>query len=107
MKRVLLVFLCFFWVTGFAACEKAAPTDEIAFCDSFKAAATCYCASSLPAGMCGDMKALYERMLLTFRTLEIACTLQRYTSKEECVADWNCYLKGISSYGRTCLRACQ
>jgi hypothetical protein len=107
MKRILLVFLCFFWITAFAACEKAAPTDDQAFCTSFEKAASCYCSSSLPAGMCGDMDTLYARMIFTFGTLETACALQKYTSQEDCVSDWNCYRKGISSHGRTCLHACQ
>lgn len=111
MKGFFVAMLCFFCIQGFA-CVNALPTNDINFCSSFKAAATCYCTSSgVPAGMCQNMHALYGRMMSMFGSLERACGFQHYTSQQDCVDNWNCYLQGGSdSQGRACSsnhNACQ
>ena len=86
------------------ACSKALPTDNLKFCASFKTVATCYCTSSgLPAGMCQDMNALYNRMIGVFGTLQKACQYQKYTSVQDCMDNWNCYrFGGKDSTGKLC-----
>ena len=85
------------------ACPSALPTDDAAFCSSFTAAAICYCTAALPAAMCQDMNVLYQRMLITFGSLERACEYQKYTDKQNCIDNWNCYLHGgIDSKGHLC-----
>lgn len=103
MKKIYVVLMYFFSVSAFA-CSIALPTDDVNFCPSFKAVATCYCTSSgLPSGMCQDMQALYNRMLIVFGSLQRACEYQKYTGTQDCVDNWNCYLKGgIDSRGRIC-----
>ena len=103
MKRIGASLL--FCINSFAfACSNALPTDNPNFCVSFKTAATCYCISSgLPAGMCQDMNALYNRMIGIFGTLQKACEFQKYTSVQDCMDNWNCYrFGGIDSRGRLC-----
>lgn len=102
-KRILAICMYFFGFSAFA-CTNALPTNDPGFCPSFKVAATCYCTSSgLPAGMCQDMNALYSRMLSVFGSLQKACEYQRYTSTQDCMDNWNCYLfGGIDSRGRLC-----
>ncbi|HRD70376.1 MAG: hypothetical protein Q8M40_10820 [Legionella sp.] len=112
MKKILILITCIFSISGFAACTNALPTDNPGFCPTFKTAATCYCTSSgLPSGMCQDMKALYNRMLSTFGSLQKACEFQHYTSTQDCMDNWNCYLfGGADSRGRLCSstrKACQ
>lgn len=104
MKNVLAIVFALFSISSFAACTNALPTNNPGFCASFKVAATCYCvAKGLPAGMCQDMKVLYNRMVGTFGTLDRACAYQNNTSKQECIDDWNCYLGGkTDSQGRAC-----
>lgn len=94
------------------SCPYALPTNNTNFCSSFKSVATCYCISSgLPSGMCQDMNALHNRMIAVFGTLQKACEYQRYTTPQDCVDNWSCYLYGgIDSRGRLCSatkRACQ
>ena len=103
MKRFFIVFVCLFSFPTFA-CIIANPTDDANFCPTFKTAATCYCtASGLPAGMCQNMKNLYSRMMVVFGSLQKACEYQHYTSPQDCVDNWNCYLKGgIDSRGKLC-----
>ena len=103
MKKLLVAFMCFMNISAFA-CVIAQPTDDIRFCSSFKTAATCYCTSSgLPSGMCQDMKALYGRMMVIFGSLQKACEYQHYTSTQDCVDNWNCYLRGgVDSRGKSC-----
>lgn len=86
------------------ACTNAMPTDHPSFCATFKTAATCYCtASGLPFGMCQDMHVLYNRMIVVFKTLEKACEYQKYTTTQDCIDNWRCYLAGgKDSQGRTC-----
>jgi len=112
MKKSLLAFvLVMFNLTSYA-CSRALPTDDPGFCASFKAVAICYCASSgVPAGMCQDINALYNRMLVVFGSLQKACEYQHHTSVQDCMDNWNCYMHGgIDSRGRACSsnqRACQ
>ena len=111
LQKVFLTILCLFSLSSFA-CPKAQATNDINFCSSFKAAATCYCTSSgLPSGMCQDMNLLYYRMLSVFGTLQKACAYQSYTTVQDCIDNWNCYLRGgIDSTGKSCSatqRACQ
>lgn len=86
------------------ACTNAQPTDSVNFCSTFKAAATCYCsASGLPASMCQNMKMLNARMIIVFGSLQKACEYQHYTSAQDCINNWNCYLQGgIDSNGKLC-----
>lgn len=97
------VFLCLA-IPAFAGCPNALPTNDVNFCSSFKYVATCYCTSSgLPGGMCKDMKALYNRMENVFGSLKKACEFQKYTTTQDCIDNWNCYLKGgVDSRKRSC-----
>ncbi|MCX7114678.1 MAG: hypothetical protein NTW08_02020 [Gammaproteobacteria bacterium] len=111
MKNILAVLLCLLSVSAFA-CPNALPTNDSEFCGSFKTAATCYCtASGLPGGMCQNMSALYKRMMVVFGSLQRACEYQHYTSVQDCIDNWTCYLiGGIDSQGRMCSstqNACQ
>ena len=103
IKRIIVVLMYFFSMSAFS-CSNALPTNDVNFCPSFKSVATCYCTSSgLPAGMCQDMNALYNRMISVFGTLRKACEYQHYTSTQDCIDNWNCYrLGGIDSRGRLC-----
>ena len=103
LKRIVFISLCFFNINTFS-CSIAAPTDSLTFCSTFKVAATCYCTSSgLPSGMCQDMNALYNRMMIVFGSLQKACDYQHYTTPQDCVDNWTCYLRGgIDSRGRLC-----
>ncbi len=85
-------------------CGNAVPTNDLNFCASFKVVATCYCTSSgLPAGMCQDMNMLYARMVSVYGSLDKACAAQPYTTKQDCLDNWNCYrLGGVDSRGRIC-----
>lgn len=111
IKKLFITFMCFVSVSSFA-CPRAVPTNDVNFCASFKAAATCYCTSSgLPSGMCQDMNQLYFRMLTVFGSLQKACEYQTYTSVQDCMNNWNCYLHGgVDSTGKSCSstqKACQ
>ena len=103
IKKILVLSLCLFSISIFA-CPRATPTNDVNFCASFKAAATCYCTSSgLPPSMCQDMGQLYKRMLSVFGSLQKACAYQSYTSVQDCVDNWSCYLRGgIDSTGKLC-----
>jgi hypothetical protein len=104
IRRIFAVLLCFFSLSAFAACTNAVPTDNPAFCASFKTTAICYCtASGLPPMMCQDMNMLYARLVSVFGSLQKACEYQRYTSPQDCMDNWNCYrLGGVDSRGRIC-----
>lgn len=110
MKQILGLFFGFFFLSNavFAQevldCPRALPTNSPGFCASFRTAAVCYCTSSgLPAGMCQNMKALYERMILVFGSLQRACEHQKYTTTQDCIDNWQCYkLGGSDSQGRLC-----
>jgi hypothetical protein len=121
MKKIWVLFLCLVSLSGFAAslplnanfeCPRALSTDNPGFCASFKSVATCHCTSSgLPSGMCQDMNALYNRMIVVFGTQENACRYQRHTTPTDCMDNWNCYRRGgVNSQGNSCSstqRACQ
>ncbi len=96
--KTILVALCFlFAIPAFAlgqVCPNASPVNAPNFCSSFKTAASCNCSATLPKSFCNQMRPLYSRMTSMFGTLERACSYQKKTSKEECMDDWNCYLKG-------------
>lgn len=113
IKKIGAVFLFFFSACTFAAplslipnlaCHKAEPTNSSTFCPSFKVAATCYCKESgLPAGMCQNMRVLYNRMMSVFGTIQAACKYQRYTSAQDCIDNWLCYMNGgVDSQNRRC-----
>ena len=105
LKGLLAVLLFIVQSSVFAlGCSKASSTDSSDFCPTFKVAATCYCTSSgLPSGMCQDMNALYNRMISVFGSLKKACEFQHYTTPQECIDNWNCYLfGGVDSRGRLC-----
>ena len=103
LKKLISTMLILYSVT-IVACPTAEPTDSAAFCSSFRLAAVCYCTSSgLPAGVCQDVKSLYNRMLIIFGTLKRACEYQHYTETQDCIDNWKCYLEGgVDSRGRSC-----
>lgn len=110
IKRILIATMIY-WTLPATACTNSFPPDDVRFCPSFKAAATCYCTSTgLPAFLCQDMNSLYNRMMLVFGSLKRACEYQHHTSTQDCVDNWTCYLRGgIDSRGRWCnltQRAC-
>lgn len=111
MIKVFFGLLIIIYSNMSFACANALPTNDANFCASFKSVATCYCTSSgLPSGMCQDPNALYNRMLIVFGSLQRACAYQHYTTTQDCLNNWNCYLRGgIDSVGRLCSgnqRAC-
>lgn len=91
-------------VVSFAACPPAAPITSAEFCQSFKAATECHCIfSGLRGGICTNMNQFYIKMINTLGTLQRVCSLQRYTSAQECIDDWNCYrYGGLTSDGQLC-----
>lgn len=111
IRKIGFVLFCFFSISTFA-CTNALPTNHVDFCPSFKTAATCYCAASgIPAGLCQDMKMIFDRMISVFGSLQRACEFQKYTTPQDCINNWNCYrLGGVDSQGRWCSatkRSCQ
>jgi hypothetical protein len=109
LKKGLCVFISFLTlqVAAYAAsCPKATSTDKAEFCESFKKAAMCHCASSpIPAEKCSDMNKFYNFLISTFRShsLHEVCSFQKHTNVQECEDDWNCYRKGgMDSKGRLC-----
>ncbi len=110
IRKFFVIFVCIFSASSFA-CPRATPLGDADFCSSFKTAATCYCTNAgLPAGMCQNMNQLYLRMLSIYSTLQKACEHQTYTTTQDCMDNWNCYLKGVDSTGKSCLinhGACQ
>ena len=99
-------------ITIHSHCPHADPISSPNFCASFKSIAECHCiASGLPAGMCKDMNAIYNRMLSVFGSQQKACDYQKDVSAQECMDDWNCYrLGGKDSHGNLCSstgKACQ
>ncbi|KTD23818.1 Uncharacterised protein [Legionella lansingensis] len=104
IRKIFIVVFTYCVALPAFACPNALPTNHPSFCASFKTAATCYCVSSgLPAGMCQDMNALYSRMISVFGSLQKACESQRYTTPQDCMDNWNCYLYGgVDSRQRLC-----
>lgn len=104
MKRNVLGVVLYCLSALALACPNALPTDDVNFCPSFKAAAICYCtASGLPANACQDVHALYNRMISVFKSLQKACEYQHYTTTQDCIDNWSCYLAGgVDSRGRSC-----
>jgi hypothetical protein len=112
MKRIFLWVVCFFFSSVLiAACPRATSTDSSSFCPSFKEAAKCHCtASGLPTMMCTNVRLLFQRLMVTFGSLERTCEFQRDTTKEDCMDSWKCYLNGgknmqgqlCNSTGRSC-----
>jgi hypothetical protein len=87
-----------------ANCSQALPTDNPAFCASFKSVAECHCTSSgLPPGMCQDMTTIYNRMVKIFGSQQKACEYQKDVPTQQCMDDWNCYRSGgRDSQGKLC-----
>lgn len=63
----------------------------------------------LPEKMCKDTKIVYQRMIAAFGSQEGACRWQEKngsperTTYQECMDDWNCYMKGgVDSKGALC-----
>ena len=105
MKKIFIsLFVFFFSSTLFAACPKASPTHSSKFCSTFNTAAKCHCtASGLPVSMCSNVRLLYQRLMVTFGTLEKTCEFQHDTSKEDCIDSWKCYLNGgKNAAGKLC-----
>ena len=104
LKSVCVLLLFCASSLTFADCPRARPIDDVNFCASFKTAAVCYCtASGLPSGVCQDMNSLYLRMIAVYGSLKNACSHQPYTTPEDCINNWNCYLYGgIDSTGKLC-----
>jgi hypothetical protein len=115
-KLIMIAVACFISSTSFAfapaqdisafgtACPKAVSTSDAGFCPSFKSVAQCQCvARGLPAGMCQDMKALYDRMISMFGNIKKACDFQKDTDSQTCIDDWNCFRSGgKDSHGALC-----
>lgn len=113
-RHTLLLSLLAVSINVFAAgaCPKALPTDNVAFCPSFKSAAACNCtANGQGPAVCQNMKKMYALMLSMFGDLKSACNFQHNTSAQECIDDWNCYISGgKDSQGRACAssgKACE
>ncbi|ARG97067.1 hypothetical protein B6N58_04950 [Legionella micdadei] len=103
IKKICLSAVSYLFAFATFACPNALPTNDPNFCASFKTAAKCYCTSSgVPSGMCEDMHQLYSRMVAVYGSLENACRAQKYTTMEDCLNNWNCYLYGIDSHQRVC-----
>ncbi len=87
-----------------AVCPKAEPASSPNFCASFKAAAECHCrASGLRPEMCVNYNSIYQRMIVTFGSLQRACEYQHDTSTQECMNDWNCFRSGgVTSTSELC-----
>jgi len=103
-KTFFCVILFFFSSTLFAVCPRASTTDSPKFCQTFTAAAKCHCtAGGLPAAMCSNVRLLYQRLIITFGTLEKTCEFQHDTNKEDCIDSWKCYLNGgKNAAGKLC-----
>jgi hypothetical protein len=104
LRKILIVASACLFAQVVAACDRAVPTNDVNFCSSFKAVATCYCTTTgLPSGMCQDVRTLYSRMVAIYGSLQTACERQKYTTSQDCMNNWNCYLYGgIDSLGRIC-----
>jgi hypothetical protein len=96
MKKFVVGVICFFCTSVLiAGCPKAAGTNTPQFCATFKTAAQCHCtASGLPQALCTNVRLLYQRLIITFGTIEKTCAFQRDTTKENCIESWKCYLNG-------------
>ncbi len=76
-------------------CPQIDQYDSPQFCQEFENIARCHCTNSgLPARMCQKVDLIYSRMISTFGTIEKACRFQKDTSVQNCIAAWQCYLKG-------------
>ncbi|WP_084273736.1 hypothetical protein [Legionella fairfieldensis] len=105
MRIIIAVFTCFFYVSGYAVCPNALPTNDVNFCASFKDTAGCHCRELLPKGgaLCNNPHLIYETMLIRYKSLQNACATQTYTSAQDCMDNWSCYLNGgVDSHGRIC-----
>lgn len=103
--KLLLGIACLFCASvSMAACPKATPTDTAQFCPTFRVAAQCHCtASGLPQVLCNNVRLLYQRLIVTFGTLEKTCAFQHDTTPEDCIDSWRCYLYGgKNSAGKLC-----
>ncbi|HHF7346515.1 TPA: hypothetical protein ACPSKE_002079 [Legionella feeleii] len=109
IRKFFIVITAYLFVQTAMACDRAVPTNDANFCSSFKSVAACYCTSSgLPSGMCQDVRKLYARLLIIYGSLQTACDRQKYTTSQDCMDNWNCYLFGkVNSPGRICSKACQ
>lgn len=116
MKKllVLLIFFCSFSGYAFAVndagtvpapltCPMAAPVSSGNFCASFKVAATCRCAAKgLPPAICGNIHKLYDYVIAFYHgSQDTMCSDQKDTSKQDCMDDWDCYMKG-GDHGGLC-----
>lgn len=107
IKKICLTattYLFAFSAFAFTSCPKAEVTNSPVFCESFKTAARCYCTSSgLPAGLCQNVDEIYLRMIIIYTNLENACRSQKYTTQQDCLDNWRCYLYGgMDSQSRIC-----
>jgi hypothetical protein len=114
IKKFFFSLICIMSISAFSynaaaytICNRALPTDSPAFCKSFKEAASCYCKERkdrpFPAVYCENTSWLYGMMVSTYGTLSNACENQKETSKQDCIDNWNCYMKGgTDSTGKSC-----
>jgi hypothetical protein len=103
LKKIYLAALMYGFSTFAFSCGVAVPTNDPSFCASFKGVAQCYCSTSLPIGMCGDMNQLVSRLKAVYGSLENACRAQKFTTPVDCMDNWNCYLNGgVDSRNRIC-----
>lgn len=114
MKKIIILVVWFVSFSCFAnplSCPSALSTTDPGFCNSFAAAASCYCAKTLPQSMCMNINIIYQRMIAMFGSVENACRFQTETSTQICIDDWHCYLNGgknsqgglCSSSGKACV----
>lgn len=107
MKRILLALICVY-LSSFAIASPNCPLGkhpyQPGFCVSFKTGAACHCKESgLPAGMCNDMKFVYDSMMARFHSIQSACQYQKDVPTQECIDDWSCFQHGgKDSQGRLC-----
>ncbi len=110
---LLMSFSCFAnTAKPLATCEQAPPTDNPAFCAKFASIASCHCQvdGGLPAGMCKDVKTIYDRMIAFYRTQQKACEFAvtkgaqiRPVSVQQCMQDWDCYRLGTGTCYKKCM----
>ncbi len=105
IKKMVTLAVCLFSFSCFALgpCPSAVPTTHPGFCASFASVASCHCAQTLPKKMCEDVRQIYKLMIARYGSIETACKVQRDTTPQTCMDDWQCYrIGGKDSRGGLC-----
>lgn len=105
MSRFIFSLLFLLSCSAFASCPGASSVDSADFCPSFETAAICYCTetSGLPSAFCSSAQSIYNQMTIFYGSLDRACDNQSYVSKQLCIDNWNCFMKGgQDSTGKSC-----